>query len=74
MATRQNTPLNSLQYFPCRVMVLDKGEVAEIGDVEQLKNKKDGLFRVMMLDAGLLEIEQNKKNWRTRTPIFTEMN
>ena len=43
------------------MLVLDKGEVAEIGEVEQLKNKKDGLFRAMMLDAGLLKAEQNKE-------------
>ena len=41
--------------------MLDKGEVAELGEVEQLKNKKDGLLRVMMLDAGLLNAEQNKE-------------
>ena len=41
--------------------MLDKGEVAEIGEIEQLKNKKDGLLRAMMLDAGLLKAEQNKE-------------
>ena len=41
--------------------MLDKGEVAEIGEVEQLKNKKDGLLRAMMLDAGILKAEYNKE-------------
>ena len=41
--------------------MLDKGEVAEIGDVEELKNKKDGMLRGMMLDAGLLKAEQNRE-------------
>ena len=41
--------------------MLDKGEVAEIGEVEQLRNKKDGLLRAMMLDAGLLKAEYNEE-------------
>ena len=43
------------------MLVLEKGEVAEIGEVEQLKNKKNGLLRAMILDAGLLKAEQNKE-------------
>ena len=43
------------------MLVLEKGEVAEIGEVNQLTNKKDGLLRAMMLDAGLLEADKNKE-------------
>ena len=52
---------SSLKCLFFRVLVLDKGEVAEIGGVEQLMTKEDGLLRAMMLDAGLLKAEQNKE-------------
>jgi ATP-binding cassette subfamily C (CFTR/MRP) protein 1 len=60
--------LNTIMDYD-RIMVLDKGKIAEFDTVKELLKMKDGIFHSMVKDAGLLttihedgEEEENKQN------------
>ena len=51
--------LNTIMDYD-RIMVLDKGQIAEFDTVKELIKKQDGIFHSMVKDAGLLTTIQEE--------------